>query len=192
MPYKLGDKTLQLDVPWEHNGIQYPANWLRRSTSDDRVNLGITWEPDVQASWDQRFYWGVDNPKDHAQLQELWIAKVKETAGSLLAQTDWYITRRAETRKSVPQAVLDRRTEIREYSDEKEAAILASVDTAGLAAYVTSAAFSAWEALPEPEPTPEPTPEPEPTFSGGFVSSDAGEDVIVFSGMTTSAGITEL
>lgn len=189
MPYKLNGKRLPLDRSFNHKGIQYPANWLRRSTSDDRVNLGITWEPDVQAaSWDQRFYWGVDNPKDHAQLQELWIAKVKETAGSLLAQTDWYITRRSETRKSVPQAVLDRRAEIRQYSDEKEAAILASADTAELAAYVTSAAFSAWEAMPEPEPTSD----PESVFSGGFVSSDAGEDVIVFSGMTTSAGITEL
>ena len=28
MPYKLGDRTLALDVPWEHNDIQYPANWF--------------------------------------------------------------------------------------------------------------------------------------------------------------------
>ena len=43
MPYQLGDRTLQLDVPWEHNGVQYPANWLRLSTAQDRAELGITW-----------------------------------------------------------------------------------------------------------------------------------------------------
>ena len=44
MPYKLGDRTLALDVPWEHNDVQYPANWLRLSTAQDRAELGIVWE----------------------------------------------------------------------------------------------------------------------------------------------------
>ena len=44
MPYKLGSRRLQLDVAWEHNGVQYPANWLRLSTAQDRAELGIIWE----------------------------------------------------------------------------------------------------------------------------------------------------
>ena len=40
MPYKLGSRRLALDVAWEHNGVQYPANWLRLSTAQDRAELG--------------------------------------------------------------------------------------------------------------------------------------------------------
>ena len=181
--FTVSGQTIKYDRAWTHpdTGVHYPANWLRLTTLAEKQAVGlveVTTTPD--AVYDQRFYWSVDNPKDHAQLQELWAAKVKETAGSLLAQTDWYITRRSETRKSVPQAVLDRRAEIRQYSDDKETAILDTADTAELAAYVTSAAFFEWEPMPEPEPTPEPeaTPEPEPIFSGGLVSPDAAEDVI--------------
>jgi len=44
MPYKLGSRRLALDVAWEHNDVQYPANWLRLSTAQDRAELGILWE----------------------------------------------------------------------------------------------------------------------------------------------------
>ena len=60
MPYQLGDRTLQLDVPWEHDGVQYPANWLRLSTAQDRAELGITWV-DNSPTWPQKWYWGYDS-----------------------------------------------------------------------------------------------------------------------------------
>ena len=45
MPYKLGDRTLALDVPWDHEYWRsVPANWLRLSTAQDRAELGIVWE----------------------------------------------------------------------------------------------------------------------------------------------------
>ena len=54
MPYQLGGRPLKLDVPWEHDGVQYPANWLRLSTAQDRAELGITWvdnSPKWYAEW---------------------------------------------------------------------------------------------------------------------------------------------
>ena len=93
MPYQLGDRTLQLDVPWEHNGVQYPANWLRLSTAQDRAELGITWV-DNSPTWNQKFYWGYDNggnliPKTYTDLKTLWIAKTKDTAYKLLQPSDY-------------------------------------------------------------------------------------------------------
>ena len=42
--------------------IQYPANWLRLSTLEEKQAIGITEVADPVA-YDDRFYWGVDNPK---------------------------------------------------------------------------------------------------------------------------------
>ena len=60
MPYSLNGRTLALDVPWEHNDVQYPANWLRLSTEQDRAELGISWV-DNSPAWNQMFYWGYDS-----------------------------------------------------------------------------------------------------------------------------------
>ena len=142
----LDGKPLQYDRAFSHAGVSYPANWLRLTTLEEKQRIGITEVPDpVQPTWDQRFYWGVDNPKDHAGLVDLWVSKVKQIAGSLLAPSDWYVTRNAENGSAIPQDVLDRRAEIRTYSNTKETAIRATTTTAELAEYVTSAAFSEWE-----------------------------------------------
>ena len=167
MPYKLGSRRLALDVAWTHtDGRQFPANFLRLSTQAERDALGLLWEEPTVTNYDQRFYWGPENPKDLAELKALWTAKVKDTAGKMLSETDWYVVRQAENSAAVPAEVLSRRGEIRTFSNEKEAAIAACADVAALAEYVTGSEYSRWEPLPpepEPEPTPEPTPEPEAT-----------------------------
>lgn len=145
----LDGKSLPLDVPFSHNEINYPANWLRLSTPEEREELGITEVPD-EPQYDQRFAWGFAEDgsliwKDHVQLQDQWISQVKQTAGSLLSQTDWYITRQAENGTNVPQEVLTRRAEIRSLSNEKELALLSTTTSEELANYVTSPEFSAWE-----------------------------------------------
>ena len=73
MGYQIGDRALPLDTPWEHNDVQYPANGLRLSSSDDRAALGITWVNDAVA-YNQKFYWGYDSdgnliPKTYTDLQ---------------------------------------------------------------------------------------------------------------------------
>ena len=161
---QLNGKTLRYDKAFTtEDGRQFPANWLRLASLADKQALGIVEVPDPpQAVWDQRFYWGVDNPKDLDQLKATWTTQVKETAGSLLCCTDWYVIRQAECSAAVPTEVLQDRALIRTLSNEKETAIAACEDVAALAEYIDGSEYRRWEALP-PEPEPEPTPQPEPT-----------------------------
>jgi hypothetical protein len=156
--YQLPDgRTVSTDMAFTLQGIQYPRNWLSLSTPEERAERGIEGPMPEPAWYDQRFYWGYDDngaliPKDHAQLQQEYIGHVQRNAGSMLSDTDWMVTRSAEPNgKPVSQEVLDDRAAIRAKSDEKEAAILATADTAELAAYITSADYSQWPPYPEPE-----------------------------------------
>lgn len=118
------------------DGTQFPSNWLRLSSPEEREAIGITEEPDP-IPVDQRFYWDTGIPKDHAQLVEQWTAQVKATAGSLLAQSDWYITRQSETGKAVPQEVLTYRATVRTQSDNREVMIKGTADTDQLYTVIT-------------------------------------------------------
>ena len=100
MPYKLGSRRLALDVAWDYNDVQYPANWLRLSTAEDRAALGIIWE-DASPTYNQKWYWGKDSddnliPKTYTDLKDLWIAKTKATANSLLQPSDWRVVKAKE------------------------------------------------------------------------------------------------
>jgi hypothetical protein len=215
----LDGKPLSYDRAFTHEGIQYPANWLRLSSWEEKTAIGITEVPNPPY-YDQRFYWGVDNPKQLEDitdeegnttigLKTLWISNTKYSAGTLLAPTDWYIVRNSETGVEVPADVLERRAEIRSYCDEYEQAIEATTTTDELAAYITSVDYGSFAEVSEAPEEPVTLPAPETiageegedniiftggTVSGGITSDDgiigsAGEDTIVFSGGITSAGI---
>jgi len=64
MPFKLGTRTIQLDTPFTHNDIQYPANWIRLASEEDKSAIGLVWEADA-VRVDDRFYWdgNINNPK---------------------------------------------------------------------------------------------------------------------------------
>ena len=122
MGYQIGDRKLPLDVAWtDADGIQRPANFLRLSTERDRELLGITWVADSSNNYDQRFYWGVDNPKQlndepavdengnelgyiQTGLKTLWKAKQDEIAASLLAPSDWRVVKVLEVNTSFSAA----------------------------------------------------------------------------------------
>ena len=49
MAFTLNDKPLAVDVPFTVGDINYPANWLRLSTQQQRDKVpggAISWEPD--------------------------------------------------------------------------------------------------------------------------------------------------
>ena len=47
MAFKLEGKTLPGDVPFQtSDGTNYPANWLRLTTFDEKKAIGITEETD--------------------------------------------------------------------------------------------------------------------------------------------------
>ena len=149
MPFQLPDgRTLALDTPFTWDEVQYPANWLRLSSPEEKAALGIQELPEAPV-FDQRFWWGVTEggdliPKDHVQLVEQWTQQTRTTAGTLLQPTDWMVIREADNGVDVPSDVKLWRQAIREAAGEKVAAIEATADTAELASYVTGADYSIW------------------------------------------------
>ena len=56
-------------------------------------------------------------------LKSSFIAQVKQTAGSLLAQTDWYVVRKAERNIDIPANIVTKRATIVTEADRLETAI---------------------------------------------------------------------
>ena len=154
MAFLLDGKPLAVDVPFTVGDINYPANWLRLSTAQEKKDLGIT-EVDDPKTYDSRFYWGDGNAKslndvnevddkgepvldaDGNQVVTLGVKSVlkaqeKATAGSLLAKYDWYVVRKAEKSTAIPSAITTYRDGIRTACDTREKEIDACSDTAAL------------------------------------------------------------
>ena len=154
MAFKLNGNPLAVDVAFSHNDINYPANWLRLSTADEKTALGITEVADAP-TYDSRFYWGdgtaktltdtneVDENGDPVldengnQVVTLGVKSVlkaqeKATAGSLLARYDWYVVRKAEKSTAIPTAISTYRDGVRTACNTRETEIDACADTAAL------------------------------------------------------------
>jgi hypothetical protein len=144
------ERPISPDVAFTLDDIQYPANWLRLASPEEREAIGITEEPDP-APYDQRFYWGPDLPKDHTQLVEQWTQQTRTTAGTLLVSTDWMVIREADNGTVMDADTKALRQEIRLATGTKITAIEATADTEALAAYITSSDYSQWPPYPEPE-----------------------------------------
>jgi len=168
----LDGKTLVYDRPFSHDGINYPANWLRLTTLAEKQAIGIVEQPDpVVQAYDQRFWWGVDNPKDLDGLKVTWKNVTFSQANSLLAPSDWYAIRKADTNAAIPTDWADWRQSVRVAASTKQAAIEAVTTAAELETYITTSTgedsdYSVWPANPDEvaaqaaeEVTPESTPE---------------------------------
>jgi hypothetical protein len=132
--FLLDNKPLGLDVPFTTaDGTQYPANWIRLASPEERAAIGITEAADP-VPYDDRFYWGPGIPKDIDQLKDSMVAQVKATAGTLLDVTDWKVVRAAEGVKAVDADTLADRAAIRAASDVNETAIKACSTVDELAA----------------------------------------------------------
>ncbi len=167
--FLLNNVAISIDSEQVIGGIRYPH--LRDPAL--REQLGVTEVADPE-QYDQRFYWGVGNPKllndreevdqdgnpmyvkvlgvvdgepamvDSSErlvtkgLKSQWTAQVKDTAGKMLAQTDWMIVRKAERNIDVPAAVATKRAAIVAECDRLEAAIAACSDVEALIAVVGS------------------------------------------------------
>jgi len=127
----LDNKPLPLDLPFEYNEIQYPANWLRLATVEERAALGITEEAEPEA-YDDRFYWGIGTPKDLDSLKAAWSAQVDQIAYSLLFPSDWMVVRSVETSAPLPSDWTTYRSAVRIRAAEVKAAITAVADVESL------------------------------------------------------------
>jgi hypothetical protein len=151
--FKHNDQIIPLDTPFEINGTSYPANWLRLTSIEEKNAVGIVEVADTTTSYDDRFYWGVDNPK---QLEDItvtpeggepyvqkgmksnWTAQVKDTANKLLAQTDWMVIRKTERDVAIPTATATYRAAVITECSRLVSAIAGASDVSAFIAVVTA------------------------------------------------------
>ena len=154
MAFKLNGNPLAVDVAFSHNDIQYPANWLRLSTAEEKTAIGITEVADDPV-YDSRFYLSNgtakslddEDAKDYEGnllkdengdqvvilgVKSVLKAQEKVTAGTLLAPYDWYVVRKAEKGTAIPSAISTFRDAVRTACDTIEKEIDACSDTAAL------------------------------------------------------------
>ena len=140
-------RTLSDDEAFTLNEIQYPSNWLRTSSLQEKAFRNIV-SVEEGAKADERYYWIgsgafelVENvwtrtysatPKDLAALKIQATTDVKRRAGATLALTDWYIVRQAEGGSSTPAEILAARQALRSAANLKETAIMAAADVPAL------------------------------------------------------------
>ena len=154
MAFKLDGNPLAVDVPFTVGDINYPSNWLRLSTADEKTALGITEVADDRG-YDGRFYNGVGSAKALTDINEVaengdpvldengdqvvtlgvksvLKAREKTIAGSLLAKYDWYVVRKAEKSTAIPTAISTYRDGVRTACNTRETEIDNCADTAAL------------------------------------------------------------
>tara|TARA_R100000278_G_scaffold107818_1_gene84633 strand:+ start:1249 stop:1722 length:474 start_codon:yes stop_codon:yes gene_type:complete len=112
MAFLLDGKPLAVDVPFTHGDIQYPANWLRLSTAEEKAAIGITEIADAPV-YDQRFYnsSGVAKALDGVKTK-LKLAE-KEIAKSLLSLHDWQVIRKTEKSVEIDSDIATFRDKVR-------------------------------------------------------------------------------
>ena len=133
----VNNNPLPTDTPFTVNGVQYPANWLRLTSAEEKATIGITEVADAVRE-DDRFYWnGVKaNPRPLETLKEQFSAQVKDTANKMLAPTDWMIIRKAERNVNVPEDIATYRAAIVTACASNETAIDDAEDVEALQAVV--------------------------------------------------------
>jgi hypothetical protein len=152
----LDGKVLHIDVAFEHDGVQYPANWLRLSTQEERDAIGIT-EVVEQPRPDDRFYWVSENPdgtwqaipKDLDSLKAAWSDQFKQTSYSMLLTSDWLVVRKAEIGTDIPSDWSTYRESVR------TTCALAITDleaTTDIDAFIASVTSVQWPASPGQQP----------------------------------------
>ena len=152
--FVLDGRTLALDVAFQHRGIQYPNNWLRLASAEERAAIGISEQADPPP-WDQKFYWGYDSdnnliPKQlddstdddgnvTTGLKTQWKTKQNEIATSLLNDSDKRVikaldeaTTFAEFKAAKPANYTTYRAAVRTACNTRQGEIDACSDVAAL------------------------------------------------------------
>lgn len=132
--FLLDGKILPVGVAFEHDGTQYPANWLNLATDKEKKAIGITEVPD-QTRPDDRFYWVTENPdgtftttpKDLDGLKATYTAQVNDSVWKTLLPTDFMDSRKAHEPDYVaPSDWIEWRAAVRAAATAGKAAINAA------------------------------------------------------------------
>ena len=138
----LAGRRLTVGRSFTHSdGRQFGSNW-NKYTTDELTALGITYEADP-APVDYRYYYSADNPRPlddgtdsdgnkFTGVRPDIVQEQKNAASTMLAQTDWYVTRKSETDTAIPEAVTTYRAAVRTACAAREAEIAAVKTTEAL------------------------------------------------------------
>ena len=126
----LDGKRLVYGRAFSSNGVSYPANWLACTSRDEHEAIGISYVDDPRPvnNWDQRWAWGYLstgelNWKDFELKKAELLQLNNQTAGLLLAPSDYTITRKVEKGIDIPADTSSFRDEVRRINAAREAAI---------------------------------------------------------------------
>ena len=136
------DKTA-LGITWEADPVRHDDRYYWNGELDNPKALEDKEESDVDGNplWVQE----LDNsdPENPVMvdtterlvthgLKHTMISQVKHTAGTMLAQSDWYVTRKMEREVAIPADVVAQRAHVVAESERLEVAIAACADVAAL------------------------------------------------------------
>jgi hypothetical protein len=155
---------------WEDkNGTQYSPDRLLSLTSVEKQDLGI-YDVAYATRGDDRFYSIVENAPTFDQsekvvkitftstakdledgeevngiapqgLKSQWIAQIKQSANSLLSQTDWMLVRKIERDVAIPAATVTYRAAIVAEANRLETAITAATN---ITTFITAVNSQNW------------------------------------------------
>lgn len=140
--FLLNDIPLQVDTAFTHDDLNYPANWLRIASLEEKQAIGITEVPNP-VEFDERFYCTADNPKDLSQLKAQWIRQINNTAFTLLSPTDWMIMRTVERSIAVPKDTAAYREQVLTECNRLTSAIAAATTVPELVKAISTQAWPA-------------------------------------------------
>ena len=147
----LDGRKLRQGRPFKDSaGTQYPGNWLKLTSNEEKAAVGITWEADP-APFDSRYYYSAGNPRpvadgtdddgnEYTGLKTILAAEQATIAGQILSNTDWYAVRKAETSKAIPAAIKTYRAAVRTVCNARQAEIAAVTTTEELEALMKAPA----------------------------------------------------
>jgi len=133
MPFKTTTGlTIQPDRAFTLGEMQYPANWLRLTSDEQKAEVGISFFPDPVFK-DERWYYNrvkdgavTSTPIPLDQLKERETRNAKKQAGALLSGSDWMVIRSVDEERPVPVEWADYREAVREECNRLEEQIAAS------------------------------------------------------------------
>jgi len=139
--FLLNGRTITPNQAFDHDGVQYPANWLTASSSEERLAIGIR-EIVEQIRPDDRFFWVDSNsdgsytatPKDLSEVKIRIKSELKNTTNSLLAPSDWKVIRKLEREIQIDEPTAQYRAAVITKCTEYEASIEACTSIEDLAA----------------------------------------------------------
>jgi len=163
--FQLNGNPISIDSEVTINGVRYPHlrdPALREQlgivevADPENYDQRFYWSPTLPKLLDDRLevkedgtplYVQVYNPATEEMedtteqvvtkgLKSQWTAQIKDTAGKLLAQTDWMVVRKADRNIDVPATIAAKRAAIVAECDRLEAAITGCADVEALIAVV--------------------------------------------------------